>query len=135
MDMPAIFEIKVYKEDQLIRTFSNEEWYGEGQCLEVYWANDLDVVENFSFALYVLLPDGPGLGYTLIDSITFQDDNCPSPGETDPDHPDYDGVVDFTVGACNIEGADLVYPAWMDLPGIPITMKVGNSYGNRNSAH
>ncbi len=121
MDMPAIFYIDVYKEDQLIRTFSNEEWLGEGQCLEVYWANDLNLEENFSFAINVLLPHGEGMAYALIDSISFLDDNCPDPGE--------DGVVDFTVGNCNIDGADLVYPAWMDLPSGLFTMRLESQYG------
>jgi hypothetical protein len=140
MDMPAIMKIEVYKGTTLIRTFSNEGdfgwnpdtqefdgWRGEGACLEVYWANDLDVEEEFEFKLYVWLPVGQDFDWVLIDDgitnpdFLFLDENCPDPGD--------DGVVDFTVGACNIEGADYVYPAWMNLPTGPITMKVGSQYG------
>ena len=126
MDMPAIDSIAVFKKNSggtydFIKGFSSVGWLGEGDCLEVWWANDLDLEEEFSFALYVLLPNGSNMAYTLIDSIPFLDDNCPDPGP--------DGVVDFTVGACNIDGADLVYPAWMNLPSTPVTMTVGGSYG------
>jgi len=132
MDMPAIMKMEVYKEGALIRTFDNEgdfAWnettqefegfMGEGACLEVYWANDLDVTENFEFKIYVWLPYGSGFAWKLIDTYPFQDENCPDPGD--------DGVVDITVGNCNIDGADYVYPAYMDIPdyATTFTMRLG----------
>ena len=125
MDMPAIFYIDVYKGEDLIRTFSNEDWLGEGQCLEVYWANDLDLEETFTFDLYVLLPEGEGMAYQFIHQWVFLDDACPDPGE--------DGVVDFTVGACQIPDADFTFPAWLDLPDYPFDMYLNYGYGP--SAH
>ena len=131
MDMPTISYIDVFKkvgnDFVFLNTFSNEGWLGQGACLEIWWANDLDLDEEFRIDLYVLLPEGLGMAYTLIDSWEFWDDNCPDAGE--------DGVTDYTVGNCNLGQPgdpgypDYVYPAWMDLPPGTVTMTVGGSYG------
>ena len=100
-DMPAIFEIKVFKGDdeEALRIFSNADWYGEGQCLEVYWPNRLDVEgEVFHFELWVLLPTANGFEYVLMDTWTFMDGEGAMTGE--------DGVVDFVIGDCQIDDAD-----------------------------
>lgn len=116
MDMPAIFDIKVYKtifgndlaEMELLRTFSNRDWLGVGQCLEVYWPNRLEEEEEFTFELWVYLPTGEGFEYRHIHTWTFWDENCPDPGQ--------DGVVEFVLGNCQYEDSDLILPYWMDLP-------------------
>ena len=61
-DMPLIMQIEVYKNDGTtpIRTFDNMTTLGEGDCMEVYWANDEDLEEQFTFKLYGWLPDGTG---------------------------------------------------------------------------
>ncbi|OYT15675.1 MAG: hypothetical protein B7C24_11765 [Bacteroidetes bacterium 4572_77] len=109
-DMPAIMEVKVYKEGTLIRTFSNADWAtpGEGDCMEVYYANDENLQgENFTYEVYVLKPDAANeyMVYELMATIDFQDeegaDIGPAYGETN-----WDGVVDFVVGNCNIDNTD-----------------------------
>jgi hypothetical protein len=138
MDMPAISEIKVFKSltenpsdwGTPVRTFKNEDYPdntvwphpGEGNCLEVHWANDLDVTEYFRFELWVYLPSGTSMAYKLIDAWEFTDGDFPV-------DPGTDGVVDYVLGACQIDVADIRYPAWMDLPEGEFTMKVGSSYG------
>lgn len=137
MDMPAIFQMEVFKTVmvdgqetlELLRTFNNmsyindngEEifYYGEGQCLEVYWPNRLDEEEEFTFVLSVMLPSGPIFEYRHLYTWTFLDDNCPDPGE--------DGVVDFVLGSCQYEDSDLRLPFWMDLPQFDFNMHTGNS--------
>ncbi len=127
MDMPAIMKMEVFKNGVLVRTFDNKlhvdgtAWYGEGACMEVYWANDEDLQETFRFDLYVWLPVGPIFDWVWIDSFEFLDENCPDPGP--------DGVNDFVLGNCQMPDADLIYPAWMNLPPGPITMAVGGVYG------
>jgi len=128
MDMPAVMQIKVYKKDGEgnwgvpIRIFDNilheddSPWYGEGACMEVYWANDEDLTEDFKFELYVQLPSGLGMDWILVDEFEFQDDHGPAAG--------IDGVVDFVLGNCLIDEADYQYPAWMDLPTEPFSMYV-----------
>lgn len=103
-DIPAIFEIHVYKEgvQDALKVFSNAEWLGEGQCLEVYWPNRIDEEgEVFNFELWVLLPTFSGFEYQLIDTWTFHDDEGATAGE--------DGVVDFVVGNCLLNPADYQY--------------------------
>ncbi|TRX71571.1 hypothetical protein [Carboxylicivirga sp. M1479] len=112
-DMPAIMRIDVFKkvgEDEngsvwnLIREFTNDwdPYPAEGNCLEVYWPNDEDVVEWFKFELYVMLPGDNGVEYTLIDEYIFTDGNCPDPGD--------DGVNDFVIGDCLVTVTDVEYP-------------------------
>lgn len=131
MDMPAIFEIKVYKDfvvdnddgqdgPELLRTFTNLEYLGVGQCLEVYWPNRLDETEQFSFELWVWLPSGEGFEYRHIHTWTFMDENGPDAGE--------DGVVEFVIGSCQFENSDFNFPFWMDLPVEPFNMHVGTQH-------
>jgi len=126
MDMPAIFQAELYKEGVLQKTFSNADssWVGEGECLEIHWADDIDLLEHFTLVLKVLLPYGNGFSYRVVDSIPFTD------GGTElilgPD-----SVLDFTVGNCNIGGADYVYPAWINIPdtSVHFTMTLESQFG------
>lgn len=121
MDMPAIFEIRMYRNDETnpFRVFSNEEFLGVGQCLEVYWPNEMNVEEEFRFELWILLPSGPGFEYRHIHDWTFTDDDSPATG--------YDGVTDFIIGSCNLQGADYEFPFWMDLPVDEFNLTVGTT--------
>jgi len=117
MDMPAIFQVELYKEGVLQKTFSNESWKGEGECLEIYWANDMDLLEHFSLVLKVLLPYGNSFSYIVVDSIPFIDDTV---GLITGD----DKILDFTVGNCNLNGADYEYPAWINIPDPSVTFSM-----------
>lgn len=119
MDMPAIFQVKIFKEGVTdpIRTFDNSEWFGEGAALEVYWPNDLSKEDNFTFELWVLLPSGDSFDYQLITVWDVQDEFGP---EGD------DGIVDFVLGSCQIQGADYQFAYHMDLPTETFTMTTGN---------
>jgi len=108
MDMPLIMKIEVWHADTLQRTFDNVANFGEGDCMEVYWANDEDLEEEFTFVLYGWLPVGSSFEWVKYHTWTFFDDNCPETGE--------DGVVDFVIGECNIEGSDYVFAPYVNLP-------------------
>lgn len=116
MDMPAIFQVKVYKDGETtpVRTFDNSSYFGEGACLEVYWANNLNETDNYTFELGVLLPSGEGFDYEVITVWDVQDENGPEAGE--------DGVVDFVIGSCQYQGSDYNFPYWMNLPDGEFTM-------------
>jgi len=120
MDMPAIFEIRMFKngETDPFRVFSNESYLGVGQCLEVYWPNQLNVEEEFTFELWVLVPSGSGFEYRHIHDWTFMDDDSPATGE--------DGVTDFVMGSCNLQGADYKFPMWMNIPEGEFSLSTGN---------
>ncbi len=121
MDMPAIFQVKVFRdgETEPIRVFDNTEWLGVGSCLEVYWPNNLNVEETFTFELWIYLPSGTGFDYQHINTWIVQDGDGPEEG--------YDGVVDFVIGTCHYQDADYEFPTWMDLPEDDFTMTTGGS--------
>lgn len=102
-EIPAIFEIHVYKQgvQQALRVFSNEDWQGEGQSLEVYWPNRLDLTEEFYFELWVLLPTITGFEYLLMNTWEFTDDQGASTG--------LDDTVDFKVGKCLSNDTDYLF--------------------------
>jgi hypothetical protein len=117
MDMPAIMKIDVYKmgasDWELMNEFENmgafswsdeENTYvgfnGQGACMEIFWANDLDKTEDFKFELFVWLPDVSGVfNWVYITEFIFQDDACLDHGG--------DGVVDFVLGDCGYEDPDI----------------------------
>jgi len=121
MDMPAIFEIRMFRDgaNEAFRVFNNEDWLGEGQCLEVYWPNQLNVDEEFTFELWVLLPSGDTFEYRHIHTWTFMDDDSPATGE--------DGVTDFILGSCSYDGADYEFPMWVNLPQSEFTVTTGTT--------
>lgn len=143
MDMPAIMKIDVSKKLNqndsyvLVRSFENKYvpdalgnptdvlWLGEGDCMEVFWANDEDLTEYFKFDLYVWLPVGTGMDWVPLDTWEFTDGNCPDPGN--------DNVNDFVVGYCQLGNVDYTYTPYQNLPLGPITMTVGPKYGNNST--
>ena len=116
-DMPAIMMVKVYKGTDLIRTFNNEgdfHWvndgsttpywlgyYGEGACMEVYWANDEDLTEAFTLELYVLRAVGSVVDYQMVKTLTINDEYDGLMGN--------DGVIDYVVGNCGDGTADYTF--------------------------
>ena len=121
MDMPAIFQIKAFKDGEStpFRTFDNTSWLGEGAPLEVYYPNDLSIVDNFTFELWVLLPSGDSFSYQLITVWNAQDEVGPTAGQ--------DGVVDFVLGSCQYQGSDYNFPYWLNLPEGEFTMATSGS--------
>ena len=129
MDMPAIFQVKVFKEGEVepLRVFDNSAWVGVGSCLEVYWPNNLNVEENFTFELWVLLPYGNGFDYVLINTWDVQDEFGPDAGN--------DGVVDFVLGSCQYQNSDYTFPYWMNLPNDDFTMVTGGDFPGNNGTY
>ncbi|MCK5776406.1 MAG: hypothetical protein KAH25_09520, partial [Bacteroidales bacterium] len=114
VDMPIIMRIDVYKNDKPdpIRSFNNMATLGEGDCMEVYWANDEDLEEEFTFMLYGWLPDMYGaFDWRFVNTWTFLDDDCPATNV--PDFLTDDGVVDFYVGDCWLTQPDYAFPPWI----------------------
>jgi len=99
-EIPAIFEIHVYKEGitDPLRIYSNENWIGEDQNLYIYWLNDLSEEEVFNFELWVLLPTQSGFDYVLMNTWTLNDNQSANTGSND--------IVDFKVGRCLSDDTD-----------------------------
>ena len=122
-DMPAIFRarVRIFDEDtqQWIwppaSIFTNIGWQypGEGNCLEVYWANDIDKDQKFRIILAIWQPKNDGSGnfhyknYKIFEYWNNEDGlvDGSAPGVGYPVM-GADGVIDFVVGGCSIGGAD-----------------------------
>jgi hypothetical protein len=117
MDMPAIFQIEMIRNNVPFGTFNNESFLGEGAPLCVEYVDYLNEVDNYEFILSVLVRIGSGFGYVPFGSWTFTDDGLITAGT--------DGVVDFVVGNCVQDGADFVYAPYMNLP-VSCTMNIHN---------
>ncbi len=127
IDMPAIFKIEVYKGGSLVNTFTNDMMdfdglglghnYGEGAPLEITYVDLPNVTDNFEFKLLILVKNGSTFTYKHFHTWSFSDDE-----KIDTNG---DGVVDFILGNCNIEDADLILPPYMNLPSTATYKIVG----------
>lgn len=107
-DVPAIFEIEVWRNEEYLGTFSNESYLGEEMPLKVIYADRVGIEDNYEFKLYVLVNVGEGFDYEYFYTWAFTDLAELDMGE--------DGVTDFVIGDCVYDGIDLVLPPWMDYP-------------------
>jgi hypothetical protein len=98
VDMPAIFEIRAFKNGVAIpySPFSNLAWLGEGAPLCVQYPDNINVDgEEFTFELWVLVKVGPDFDYVKYGEFTFEDDELIVGGT--------DGIIDFAIGTCSPE--------------------------------
>ena len=128
MDMPAIFHALIYKLNdngvgELQTDTTNAPWYGEGDCLPVHWADDVNKDDEFYLVIKTLLPVGTGYDYVTTDSIYFTNEGA----ELILD----DGVLVFEVGNCssNPPGPHYQCTAWTNLPTDPFTFEITASPG------
>ncbi|NOY50480.1 MAG: hypothetical protein GXO88_07965 [Chlorobi bacterium] len=114
IDMPAIFKVEVYKNGVLQDTYDNEYdadgnlWLGEGAPMHVKYSDSDNDVDNFELKLYIYVAEGNTFGYKYFHSWTFSDDQMIDNGS--------DGVVDFALGTCHADEADLSLPPYINLP-------------------
>jgi hypothetical protein len=112
LDLPAIFMIKVYRDNVLTGTFDNNDASKIYSPLKVTYADRIGVTDVFKFELYIMVRVGASYDYVLFNTWTKNDAETIVPvvgaGQ--------DGVVDFVLGNCVQSGSDLVIPPWMNLP-------------------
>jgi hypothetical protein len=118
IDMPAIFQIRAYKEGAPLPNspFSNasvELGWGVGHVLCVQYPDNLNAdQEVFTFELWVYVKIGSGFGFKHFHTWTFMDEEMIEAGD--------DGVVDFVLGNCNFTEPDLLLPPYQNLPPLAI---------------
>lgn len=119
IDVPAIFKIKVYRNDELQETFQNS---NQGEKLCITYADYKQQVDHFKFELYILVKQGPAFVYLLMHTWVFDDISNIEAGQ--------DGVVDFVLGNCYdpANPPDLVMPPWMNLPATCTYQIPGSQY-------
>jgi len=135
LDMPAIFMIKAYMQDgedwvpvpENDGVFTNDNadaMWGVGAPVCVRYPDRLGTVDNFKFELYILVKEGTEFNFVLFKTFLFSDDEMIPAGE--------DGVVDFELGNCNVNGADVVLPPYINLPTDPISLRTGGQVPSVN---
>ncbi len=101
MDAVAKMYITIEKlgDDDYFLAFDGQ-YLAEGNCLEVYWADDIDKDETFELTVYLYGPNGEVF---MAFSDTFTD--------SDTEHvmvEGLDGMIDFVVGDCGDGTADYI---------------------------
>jgi hypothetical protein len=104
VDMPAIFKIYAYKDDEALPNspFSNLGFEDEPLCVQ-YPDKIRTTGEVFTFELEILVPDGLG-GFVYVHYHTFTSTDG---GPLDVTDVHGDGVIDFVLGTCNYSATDL----------------------------
>ena len=108
LDMPAIFRIDVYKNEAFIKSYDNTAWFGEGEPLKVQYPDHDNAEDAFAFELFILVKSGTEFVFKSFHTWNFNDAEMIDSGD--------EGVVDFVLGNCNTDGADLVLAPYMNLP-------------------
>ncbi|RLD37590.1 MAG: hypothetical protein DRI74_06285, partial [Bacteroidetes bacterium] len=118
-DMPAIFKIDIYRNNNFLISYNNEEWLGEGAPLCVQYPDFENVTDNYNFVLSILVKAGMNFEYKVFHTWTTTDDGTlPNIGN--------DNVMDFVLGSC-VPDADLILPPYMNLPA-NVTMTTGSTH-------
>ncbi len=60
IDMPAIFQVEIKRNNQPYKVVNNAAWYGEGQPLCIEYPDLLGSTDQYQFILSVLVRDGAG---------------------------------------------------------------------------
>ena len=119
VDMPAIFKIRVYKNDVFLAEYDNESFLGEGDVLHVAYPDSDNETDNFRFDLHIYVRMGSSFGYKYFHSWNFIDDEMIDNGG--------DGVVDFVLGNAISTTPDLLLAPYMNLPATT-TYTITGSY-------
>jgi hypothetical protein len=105
-DVPAIFEIVVWRNDDYLTTFSNEDWLGEGSPLKVTYTDRVGIPDIYLFKLKVLVKTEDDFEYEWLYEWIFTD-----VGDLDTG---MDNVTDFVVGDCVYNGMDYILEPWFE---------------------
>lgn len=107
-DVPAIFEIDVYRNGEYLSTFSNADFLGEGMPLKIIYVDREGIEDAYELMLKVLVKVGDEFEYVFFESWTFMDVADLPNGD--------DGITDFVIGNCLYDEVDVWLPPWMNLP-------------------
>ena len=116
-EMPAIFRINIFRNGIFVRSFSNEDIFGE-EVVAVTYPDGDNTQDNFRFDLEVYLKIGNGFGYKHLKSWEFSDD------EMIPAEPD--GIVHFIITECGSSGDNVIGP-YINLPA-SVKFKINPSW-------
>jgi len=101
LDLPAIFQIEVFRNEVSMGIYNNNSVSGISAPLKLTYADRMGTTDNFEFKLSVMILAENGFQYEYFYSWNFTDAQKIDGGT--------DGVVDFVLGTCTPD-ADLIIP-------------------------
>lgn len=132
VDMPAIYTLDLYydadedgvfADGELVKSINNETGYNTtGMPLELSYLDPAADGDNYELRISIYVKTGETFAYLPFGSWFYADgsiemytdaamtENAFTAGD--------DGVYDFILGNCNMEGADFVFAPYMNLPGL-----------------
>lgn len=136
VDMPAIFNIALYYDDnkngsfetdELVKTYSNEaDYMSSGTPLSVNYLDPVGAGDRYELKVSIYVKTGDDdqgqsqFAYKYFGSWFFEDNSFEmytnaelTEGRFDAG---YDGVYDFVLGNCTVEAADFAFAPYMNLP-------------------
>lgn len=107
IDVPGIIKIEVWRNGNLMNTFSNT---FEGEKLTVNYVDYEGVIDSYELKLFILVRNGPNVEYVHFKTFSFQDISNISEGG--------DGIIDGVLGGCYDKNSppDFILPGWMNIP-------------------
>ncbi len=106
-DMPAIFKIDVFRDDQFVVSYNNE-GQAPDSALRIEYPDDIQAANRFRFDLYVYVKTGGEFKYRFVHAWNFTDDEQLL---HDPQ-----GVVRFVVGDPQNQSANYAFGPVANLP-------------------
>lgn len=106
-EMPAIFKIDVYRDNEFVVSYNNEASLGDS-VLRVLYPDDHLASNLFRFDLYIYAQSGAGFAYRFVHSWNFFDAETLAHGN--------DGVVRFVVGDAYISLVNYAFGPIANLP-------------------
>ena len=116
-EMPAIFRINLFRNGTFVRSFSNEDIFGE-EVVAVTYPDGDNTQDDFRFDLEVYLKNGDSFDYKYLKSWEFSND------EMIPAEPD--GIVHFIITECGSSGENVIGP-YINLPA-SVNFKINTSW-------
>ncbi len=113
VDMPAIYQVELWKNGDSVSTYTNIATLGEAP-LAIPFVDNPETNEEYELKLNVLVKVGEQFLYKYFKSFFFTND-----GDITTDigvGPGDDGVYDFVIGNCLVTEADFSLAPYMNLP-------------------
>ena len=120
-DVPAIFEIEVWRNEEYITTFSNEDFLGEGSPLKIIYTDRVGIQDVYLLKLNVLVKVEDDFDYETLYEWTFIDEGDMDTG--------MDNVTDFVVGDCVYSETDYLLEPYVNVYVVGISTPVSVVYG------
>lgn len=138
VDMPAIFKLNLNKLNadgtayESVMEFDNILSFESGSPLEMTFVDMVGADDKYRIDISIYVKIGESFGFQNFGSWYFSDEEndvlYTDDQFTQAFTPGDDGVYDFILGNCNVNGADFMFAPYMNLPGLSqtgINMTIG----------